>query len=145
MFMGLSPKHSSDVPRILNLTSGHISPQFHVVFDDSFSTVESIGVDESAPEFWRDLVLESRMQVPCEVREGCEMHLQDDWLTEDELDAKRRYNDRVAKVRTSHQPPPPKTQSYADATHPNPSGPSDEREIEPQEQFTYEQRHMDFD
>jgi hypothetical protein len=43
LFVGLSDSHSSDVPLILNLSTGSISPQFHVVFDDSFSTVMSIG------------------------------------------------------------------------------------------------------
>ena len=42
IFVGFSPFHSTSVPLILNPTSQHISPQFHVVFDDDFSTVPSI-------------------------------------------------------------------------------------------------------
>lgn len=38
-FMGLSPQHSSSVACILHQQTGHVSPQFHVVFDDLFSTV----------------------------------------------------------------------------------------------------------
>ena len=38
-FVGFSNQHSSNVPLILNLQTGSISPQFHVVFDDKFSTV----------------------------------------------------------------------------------------------------------
>jgi len=34
MFVGLSPVHASDVPLVLNLTSGAITAEFHVVFDD---------------------------------------------------------------------------------------------------------------
>ena len=41
MFVGLSPKHASTVPLVLNLDTGAISPQFHVVFDDWFATVAS--------------------------------------------------------------------------------------------------------
>jgi hypothetical protein len=42
MFVGYSPDHSSMVPMVLNLATGHISPQYHVVFDDSFHTVPSL-------------------------------------------------------------------------------------------------------
>ena len=38
-FVGFSPPHSSDVPLIINPYTGHIYPQFHVVFDVFFSTV----------------------------------------------------------------------------------------------------------
>jgi len=37
MFVGLSPVHASDVPLVLNLTSGAITAQFHVVFDNLFT------------------------------------------------------------------------------------------------------------
>ena len=37
--MGLSPDHASTVPLVLNLGTGAITPQFHVVFDDWFTTV----------------------------------------------------------------------------------------------------------
>ena len=37
--MGLSPDHASTVPLVLNLDTGAITPQFHVVFDDWFTTV----------------------------------------------------------------------------------------------------------
>jgi hypothetical protein len=38
-YLGPSPKHSTVVGRILNLRTGSISPQFHVVYDDLFSSV----------------------------------------------------------------------------------------------------------
>ena len=37
--MGLSPDHASPIPLVLNLHTGAITPQFHVVFDDWFTTV----------------------------------------------------------------------------------------------------------
>ena len=52
--MGYSPNHSSDVPLILNPATGHISPQFHVVFDDSFSTVMSLDQADEIPCFWNE-------------------------------------------------------------------------------------------
>jgi transposase InsO family protein len=39
MFVGYSAEHSSMVPLVLNIETGHISPQFHVIFDDHFHTV----------------------------------------------------------------------------------------------------------
>ena len=37
--MGLSPKHASTVPLVLNVQPGYITPRFHFVFDDWFSTI----------------------------------------------------------------------------------------------------------
>jgi transposase InsO family protein len=42
MFLGFSHEHSSLVPLVLNLRTGHVSPQYHVIFDDNFETVPSL-------------------------------------------------------------------------------------------------------
>ena len=39
MLLGFSLAHLSDVPLVLNLSTGHISLQYHVVFYDDVSTV----------------------------------------------------------------------------------------------------------
>jgi hypothetical protein len=49
IYMGLSNKHASTVPLLLNPLSGVISPQFHVVFDDWFATIAT--TDEAFPDF----------------------------------------------------------------------------------------------
>ena len=49
VMVGHSPKHASTVPFVLNTTTGTITPQFHVVFDDWFSTV-SADIDQ-LPDF----------------------------------------------------------------------------------------------
>lgn len=41
MYLGPSPQHATSVPRILNLDTHRITNQFHVVFDDRFTTVSS--------------------------------------------------------------------------------------------------------
>jgi hypothetical protein len=41
VFVGFSPKHATTIPLVVNLATGTISPQFHCVFDDWFSTVFS--------------------------------------------------------------------------------------------------------
>ena len=38
-YLGMSPLHSTNVGNILNLNTGYISPQYHVVYDDCFTTV----------------------------------------------------------------------------------------------------------
>ena len=38
-FLGFSDEHSSLVANVSNLSTGYISPHFHLVFDDSFETV----------------------------------------------------------------------------------------------------------
>jgi hypothetical protein len=49
-FFGFSDEHSSLVANVRHLTTGYISPQFHVVFDDLFETVNCIGVDDRVVE-----------------------------------------------------------------------------------------------
>ena len=53
MFMGFSQVHSSLVPLVLNVQTGKISPQYHVVFDDKFSTVNSLPSEDSLDDQWR--------------------------------------------------------------------------------------------
>ena len=49
-----APHHSLLVPLILNPQTGKISPQFHVVFDDWFTSVTSIcGEDAFNPSQWQ--------------------------------------------------------------------------------------------
>ena len=48
--MGFSKMHSTQVGLVLNLLNGSISPQYHVVFDEMFSTVMSI--TSADPEVW---------------------------------------------------------------------------------------------
>jgi hypothetical protein len=45
MFLGFSHKHSSLVQLVLNLHTGHVSPQYHVIFDDNFETVPSLNLN----------------------------------------------------------------------------------------------------
>ena len=62
LFVGMSPNHSSNVPLVLNLKTGSISPQFHVVFDDFFSTVMSLPEEDNPPADWETIFDESRFQ-----------------------------------------------------------------------------------
>jgi hypothetical protein len=56
--LGISPNHASSVPLVLSTTTGLISPQFHVVFDDQFSTTESLCTN-ALPTNWSTLLSNS--------------------------------------------------------------------------------------
>jgi len=96
--LGWSPKHASSVPLVLNLDSGHVSPQFHVVFDDWFSTVSSDGEakdDELESPEWINMFSNERFQVALDPDEDIELN--EEWLTEMErLEKHQRAADRMA-------------------------------------------------
>jgi hypothetical protein len=52
LFLGFSDLHSSQVPLVLNVESRHISPQFHVNFDDKFETVHSLPSNQPLHQQW---------------------------------------------------------------------------------------------
>lgn len=61
IYMGVSEKYSSCVPKVLNPHSGYITAQFHCLFDDWFFTAES-NVDD-VPDFTKkpwDLLFDCR-------------------------------------------------------------------------------------
>jgi len=64
MYLGFSPKHASSVPLCLNLSTGAVSPQYHVVFDEDFTTIAT-DVDK-LPDFndqvWQEMFGTSRLQ-----------------------------------------------------------------------------------
>ena len=43
LFLGYSREHGSNVALVLNLETGKVSPQYHIVFYDTFSTIFSDG------------------------------------------------------------------------------------------------------
>jgi hypothetical protein len=74
----------------LNLSTESITSQYHIVFDDRFSTVESIGLEDTPPSDWEELCLESSLYVPTDDTPDLPVHLNDDWLTESERELKHR-------------------------------------------------------
>jgi hypothetical protein len=56
VFLGFSSLHSSQVPLVMNVDSGKISPQFHVIFDDKFETVLSLAPEESIGDQWKSIL-----------------------------------------------------------------------------------------
>ena len=56
MFVGFSPHHSSLVPLVMNINTGKITPQFHVVFDEKFQTVASLPKGETLRDEWTNIL-----------------------------------------------------------------------------------------
>jgi hypothetical protein len=55
VYLGMSPNHASSVPLVLSTTTGLVSPQFHVVFGDHFSTTNSLHTN-TIPSNWSTLL-----------------------------------------------------------------------------------------
>ena len=51
IYLGHSALHAVSVALVLNPATGHVSPQFHVVFDDEFPTNPLIKEDTIPPDF----------------------------------------------------------------------------------------------
>ena len=72
-YVGRSPIHVGNVSLILNLSTGHVSTQFHVVFDETFSTVSSLK-NGSVPASWKFICENNR-----ELATNEDFNLEDLW------------------------------------------------------------------
>jgi hypothetical protein len=59
IYLGFSPEHASSVPLVLSITSGLVSPQFHVVYDDYFTTTKCLQTNV-LPSNWSSLLDSSK-------------------------------------------------------------------------------------
>ena len=59
IYIGRSPAHAGNVALLLNPKTGLVSPQYYVVFDDDFTTVQRLRKG-TVPPNWEKLVLGSR-------------------------------------------------------------------------------------
>ena len=73
-FLGYSDVHSSLVANIRHLTTGYVSPQYHVVYDDLFQTVFSTGPTDVVDAICKELFSKS-----------CEVYATDEYDAEDNL------------------------------------------------------------
>ena len=80
--MGFRNMHSTQVGLVINLLTGSISPQYHVIFDDMLSTVRiSTAVDT---ELWIRLVTSRNSSIQVMLDQEDDPELDDEWLTADE-------------------------------------------------------------
>ena len=59
IYVGHSPSHAGSVALVLNPKTGHVSPQYHIIFDDNFTTVPYMNENQVPPN-WSNLVANSR-------------------------------------------------------------------------------------
>ena len=81
-YMGTSPVHAETIALVRNLKTGYISPQYHVVFDDSFETVYAD--EDTTPDAWENLCIFNKFQAEFEPSVA-PPSLSDEWLSPDEL------------------------------------------------------------
>ena len=110
-FMGFSPSHSNRVANILNVVTGFVSPQFHLVFDDLFSTVATDGLhtEHFDAVSWTRLIESGYEPDVWGVERDDDGNLlaepprlDDSWLTDHE----RRRRQRMRTTRPPRQPVP---------------------------------------
>ena len=105
IYVGVSPAHASTVPLALNTSTGSITPQFHVVFDDWFATVTS--ESEDAPDFssaeWQKMFGDSRYQYML----NPEGEATTDTSDEADHNANRQRDDIISDLQDQAQPPQP--------------------------------------
>jgi hypothetical protein len=65
IYAGHSPSHAGSVALVLNPRTGHVSPQVHMVFDNTFSTVPYMEKCKVPPNC-ADLVKKSTAKVTAE-------------------------------------------------------------------------------
>jgi hypothetical protein len=121
-YLGVAPDHASTVGRIRNLLTGHISPQFHVVHDDWFTTIPNAN-DANGPEDLETINIEAILQTTYsrdhfDVEDRDENGLpipfpvlDDEWLTREETFERRRMRERRGHLPRNRldTPGPPRT------------------------------------
>ena len=80
--MGFRKMHSTQVGLVLNLLTGSISQQFHVVFDDMFSTV--MNSTDAYTEVWIRLAASRNKRIQVMLYQEDDPELDYEWLTADE-------------------------------------------------------------
>ena len=98
IYLGHSPCHAGSVALVLNPRTLHVSPQYHVVFDDTFSTVPFLRAGE-VPPHWKDLVANSSESVTNE-----KFELANIWAAEDNEDTPDDKEDISLSISRSFDP-----------------------------------------
>ena len=110
-FMGFSSSHSSRVANILNLVTGFVSPQFHLVFDDLFATVATDGLhaDHFDAVSWSRLIESGYEPDVWGIERDADgrllpapPRLDESWLSDHE----RRHRQRIRTARPPRRPLP---------------------------------------
>jgi hypothetical protein len=116
IYMGVSSKHASCVPLVLNFATGSITPQFHIVFDNWFATVssESDDIPNFSSDEWAKMFGDSSFQYVLDDLEevGASSDLQETTLSSQKSDV------ISSQQETSSPAKPLSVKEPATATHP---------------------------
>ncbi len=127
VFVGLSPQHASTIPLVLSCETLAISPQFHVVFDDWFTTVNSELVeDDTVPEWFTNLFGTNRFRFSFDTDDP--LFDEDAWV-QAQASAFQRFSAQRERVRLATGGVAPPSVPTTD----NNTGGSFEREIQEEE------------
>jgi hypothetical protein len=96
--MGLSMQYISEVPQVLNLSTGSITTQFHVVLYDHFTTVSSIERETEPADQWKEIILENSCQI---LTDNKSSHLHNEWISPEKQEDKRRDQKRETTIHDS--------------------------------------------
>jgi len=108
-FLGMSNRHASTIGLIRNLQTEAISAQYHVVYDEHFTTVPAtVNMDDlQVPPNWIDLLTYSRDFVLQDENPAVIPELDRDWLNPAEILVRdqRQHRQAVPVNRLPAQPP----------------------------------------
>ena len=70
---------------ILNLHTRSVSPQFHIVFDDIFTTIASAQNEEVVPKIWTKTITNTNSHLHVSLDDNKNPTLADEWLDPEEV------------------------------------------------------------
>jgi hypothetical protein len=92
MFVGISHAHSSTVGRLMNLRTGNVSPQYHIIYDDLFTTGSGGILDQMTfnPQTWLNVLQTGWERIADPIGEASSgtcfaPSLDREWLSDDEM------------------------------------------------------------
>ena len=105
--------HSTQVGLVLNLLTGLISPQFHIIFDDIFSTVMSS--TSAYPEVWIRLVTARHSRIQVMLDQEYDPELDDEWLiANDQLTCFSKSREKIVGRVKGTEPPSVQGPQYSE-------------------------------
>ena len=111
IYVGHSPCHAGSVALVLNPKSMHVSPLYHLVFDDEFTTVPFLASEEIPPN-WAKLVAKSESVTTADY------DLAQIWIQANEdptkpaLNQEGDQNSRTVSFDANETPPPSTSELY---------------------------------
>jgi hypothetical protein len=136
VFIGHSLQHSSNVPVVYNPRTTHISPQFHVIFDDQFTTVSNSALSLPA-DFYTKLFNTAKWAYEDNYTDTSDLYVYDNTHLQPPLSLKSNLSIGSQPVLPPNQPqtrPNPESHpaSIPTASHPAPTPESHPAPIPPE-------------